>query len=193
MKSVKTKSARLAVIGAGAAAVVAVPTIALASPGSGSSAAGQVAAHGKTVQAAGPHCDAGWAVKVQRKTKYRKPTGERDVLINKSKRSVKRTYTLTKHATTKWNVSAEASGSFKAWIFAEVNVKIGGGLEKSYSITATESHETSVPPKTTLVVTRGFQMRRVYGNTYYTWSNCKTGKFKSFQLTAPYGRYTAFD
>ncbi|WP_329085137.1 hypothetical protein OG979_22365 [Actinomadura citrea] len=53
--------------------------------------------------------------KVQRKVNYRKSTGERDKLINKSKRSVKRTYTLTRQASAKWNVSVEASASFKAW------------------------------------------------------------------------------
>ncbi|MEU9873632.1 hypothetical protein AB0C87_37920 [Actinomadura sp. NPDC048021] len=193
MKSSKAKQARIAAIGTGAAALVAVPAIALGVSGSGhSSTAGQVAAHGKVVRAASPHCDPGWSVKVQRKVNYRKSTGERDKLINKSKRSVKRTYTLTKQASTKWNVSVEASASFKAWIFAEVNVKVGGGLEKSESITTTQSDETTVPPKTTLVVTRGFEMRKIYGNSYYTWSNCKTGKYKSFVLTAPHGRYTSF-
>ncbi|MEV4008193.1 hypothetical protein [Actinomadura sp. NPDC049753] len=193
MKSSKAKSARIAAIGTGAAALVAVPAIALGVAGSDhSSTAGQVAAHNKVVRAASPHCDPGWSVKVQRKVNYRKSTGERDKLINKSKRSVKRTYTLTKQASTKWNVSVEASASFKAWIFAEVNVKVGGGLEKSESITTTQSDETTVPPKTTLVVTRGFEMRKIYGNSYYTWSNCKTGKYKSFVLTAPHGRYTSF-
>ncbi|MFB4308827.1 hypothetical protein [Actinomadura sp. GTD37] len=187
-----TKPARITAISTGAAALIAVPAVALAVSGPGhSGSAGQVSAR-KEVQAASPQCDPGRAVKVQRKETYRKSTGERDVLINKSKRPVKRTYTLSKQATTKWNVNVEASASFKAWIFAEVNVKVSGGLEKSESITSTQSDETSVPPRTTLVVTRGFQMRRIYGYTYYTWSNCKTGKHQSFMLTAPYGRYTSF-
>ncbi|MGW3772822.1 hypothetical protein [Actinomadura verrucosospora] len=193
MKSSKAKQARVAAIGTGAAALVAVPAIALAVSGSGhSSTAGQVAAKDKVARAASPHCDPGWAVKVQRKVNFRKSTGETEKLYNGSKRSVKRTYTLSQQASTKWNVNVEVSGSFKAWFFAEVNVKAGGGLEKSESITTTQSDETTVPPKTTLRVTRGFEMRRVYGNMYYTWSNCKTGKYKSFVLTAPYGRYTAF-
>lgn len=193
MKTSMSKRARITAIGAGATTLVAAPAIALAVSGSGhSGTAGPVAAHDKVARAASPHCDPGWAVKVQRKVDYRKSTGERDKLINKSKRSVKRTYTLTKQASTKWNVNVEASASFKAWIFAEVNVKVSGGLEKSESITTTQSDETTVPPKTTLVVTRGFEMRRIYGNTYYTWSNCKTGKYKSFVLTAPHGRYTSF-
>ena len=55
-------------------------------------------------------------------------TGERDKLINKSKRSVKRTHALTRQASTKWNVSIEASASFKAWIFAQVNVEAAGSV-----------------------------------------------------------------
>jgi hypothetical protein len=66
--------------------------------------------------------------KAQRKVNYRKATGERDKLINKSKRSVKRTYALTRQASTKWNVSIEASASFKAWIFAQVNVEAAGSV-----------------------------------------------------------------
>jgi hypothetical protein len=156
-----------------------------------SASAGQVSAV-SAKQAASPHCDPGWAVKVQRKTTYRKSTGERDILINKTKRTVKRTYTLTKQATTKYNVSGEVSVKGSAWVFAEVSAKISGGIEKGASITTTESDEVSVAPKTTVVVTRGFKMRKIYGNMYYTWSNCKTGKYKSFVLTAPYGRYTSW-
>lgn len=49
-----------------------------------------------------------------------------------------------------------------------------------------------MPSKTTLVVTPGFEMRKIYGNSHCTWSNCETGRCKSFVLTAPHGRYTAF-
>jgi hypothetical protein len=66
--------------------------------------------------------------KIQRKVNYRRSTGERDKLINKSKRPVKRTYTLTRQAGTKWNVSVEASASFKVWIFAQVNVEAAGSV-----------------------------------------------------------------
>lgn len=189
MKSPMAKKARIAAIGAGAASLVAVPAIVFAA--TGQSGDGRPLAAEK-VRAASPRCNEGPAVQILRKVNERRSTGEKDKLVNNTNRSVKRTYTLSQTAKTKWNLNISVDAKFSAWIFAEVNASLGGGLEKESAIQSTQTEEVTVPPKTTLVVTRGFEITRIYGNTYYTWSNCKTGNYKSFEMTAPNGKYTAF-
>ncbi|MEV4252072.1 hypothetical protein AB0J52_02770 [Spirillospora sp. NPDC049652] len=183
MRATLSRTVLTVALGVGTALTAAVPASASTVPGDARGA----------VRAAGPHCDAGWAVKVQRKVKYKQSTGERpDELINRTSHPVQRTYSLTRQATTKWNVTVEGSVSFKAWVFAEVNVKVGGGLEKQSSITKSLTDTITVKPHRTLLVSRGFRKLKVYGNTYYTWSNCSTGKYKSFVLTAPYSKYVEY-
>ncbi|RFU37835.1 hypothetical protein DZF91_30840 [Actinomadura logoneensis] len=171
-----------AALGVGTAFAAAVPASAGTVPGDA----------GGTVRAAGPYCDPGWSVHVQRKVKYKQSTGERDELINRTSRTVQRTYSLTRQSQTKWNVTVEGSVSFKAWVFSEVNIKVGGGLEKQSSITKSVSDTVPVKAHRTLVVTRGFRKLKVYGYTSYTWSNCATGRYKSFVVTAPYSKYVEY-
>ncbi|WP_026410995.1 hypothetical protein [Actinomadura oligospora] len=182
MRATLSRTVLTAALGVGTALTAAVPASAGTVPGEA----------GGTVQAAGPHCDPGWSVKVQRKVKYKQSTGERDELINRTSRTVQRTYSLTKQAQTKWNVNVEGSVTFKAWVFSEVNIKVGGGLEKQSSITRSVSDTVPVKPHRTLVVSRGFRKLKSYGNLHYTWSNCATGKYKSFVLTAPYSKYVEY-